>query len=97
MLSACFPKTLKTYLNGVCKAKPKIVKSRLCEQLGDNFLIVLPVFASFYFLAKKGKIKAEKTIVLALVLGLLVGNIFNQLSFENSHVLREYRIKGAKI
>jgi hypothetical protein len=48
-----------------------------------NFLIVLPVvFASFYFLAKKGKIKAEKTIVLALILGLLVGNIFNQWSFD---------------
>ena len=47
-----------------------------------NFLIVLPVFASFYFLATKGKIKAEKTIVLALTLGLLVGNLFNQWSFD---------------
>jgi hypothetical protein len=48
-----------------------------------NFLIVLPaVFAQFYFLARKGKIKAEKTTVLALILGLLVGNIFNQLSFD---------------
>ena len=48
-----------------------------------NFLIVLPsVFVPFYFLAKKGKIKAEKPIVLALILGLLVGNIFNQLSFD---------------
>ena len=48
-----------------------------------NFLIVLPiVVASFYFLAKKGKIKAEKTIVLALILGLLVGNIFNQWSYD---------------
>jgi hypothetical protein len=47
-----------------------------------GFLIALPVFASFYFLAKKGKIKAEKTIVLALIFGLLVGNIFNQLSFD---------------
>ena len=47
-----------------------------------GFLIALPVFASFYFLAKKGKIKVEKTIVLALIFGLLVGNIFNQLSFN---------------
>lgn len=48
-----------------------------------NFLIVLPaVFVPFYFLAKKGKIKTEKTIVLALILGLLVGNIFNQWSFD---------------
>jgi hypothetical protein len=47
-----------------------------------NFLIALPVFASFYFLAKKGKIKAEKNMILALILGLLVGNIFNQLSFD---------------
>ena len=48
-----------------------------------NFLIVLPsVFVPFYFLAKKGKIKAEKPIVLALILGLLVGNLFNQLSFD---------------
>ena len=48
-----------------------------------NFLIVLPiVVASFYFLAKKGRIKAEKTIVLALILGLLVGNIFNQWSYD---------------
>ena len=47
-----------------------------------NFLIALPVFASFYFLAKKAKIKAEKNIVLALILGLLVGNIFNQLSYN---------------
>lgn len=47
-----------------------------------NFLIALPVFASFYFLAKKGKIKAEKTIILTLIFGLLVGNIFNQLSFD---------------
>ena len=48
-----------------------------------NFLIVLPaVFVPFYFLAKKGKIKAEKPIVLALILGLLIGNLFNQLSFD---------------
>jgi hypothetical protein len=47
-----------------------------------GFLIALPVFGSFYFLAKKGKIKVEKTIVLALIFGLLVGNIFNQLSFD---------------
>jgi hypothetical protein len=47
-----------------------------------NFLVVLPVFASFYFLARKGKIRVEKTVVLALVLGLLLGNIFNQLSFH---------------
>jgi len=47
-----------------------------------NFLIVIPVFFPFYFLAKRGKIKAEKTIVLTLILGLLVGNIFNQLSFN---------------
>jgi hypothetical protein len=48
-----------------------------------NFLIVLPaVFIPFYLLAKKGKIKAEKTIVLAITLGLLVGNIFNQLSLD---------------
>jgi hypothetical protein len=47
-----------------------------------NFLIALPVFASFYFLAKKGKIKAEKNIILTLILGLLVGNIFNQLVFD---------------
>lgn len=48
-----------------------------------NFLIVLPaVFAPFYFLAKKEKIKAEKTIVLALTLGLLLGNIFNQLFYN---------------
>jgi hypothetical protein len=47
-----------------------------------NFLIALPVFASFYFLAKKGKIKAEKTTVLALIFGLLVGNLFNLLSFD---------------
>ena len=48
-----------------------------------NFLIVLPaVFVPFYFLAEKGKIKAEKTIVLALMLGLLLGNLFNQLSFD---------------
>jgi hypothetical protein len=55
-----------------------------------NFLIALPVFASFYFLAKKGKIKAEKNIVLVLILGLLVGNIFNQWSFDfqlNSFIL----------
>jgi len=55
-----------------------------------NFLIVLPVFVSFYFLAKKGKIKAEKKIILTLILGLLVGNIFNQLSFDfqvNSFIL----------
>ena len=55
-----------------------------------NFLIVLPVFVSFYFLAKKGKIKAEKNIVLVLILGLLVGNIFNQWSFDfqlNSFIL----------
>ena len=31
LLSACFPKTLKTNLKGV--SKPKIVKSRSCEQL----------------------------------------------------------------
>jgi hypothetical protein len=48
-----------------------------------NFLIVLPaVFIPFYFLAKKGKIKAEKPIVLALIIGLLAGNLFNQLSFD---------------
>ena len=48
-----------------------------------NFLIILPiVVASFYFLAKKGKIKAEKPIVLALIIGLLAGNLFNQLSFD---------------
>ena len=47
-----------------------------------NFLIALPVFSAFYFLAKKGKIKAEKNMILALILGLLVGNIFNQLSFD---------------
>ena len=47
-----------------------------------GFLIALPVFASFYFLAKKGKIKVEKTTVLALIFGLLFGNIFNQLSFD---------------
>jgi cation transport ATPase len=47
-----------------------------------NFLIALPVFASFYFLAKKGKIKAEKTIILALIFGLLVGNILNQMYFN---------------
>jgi hypothetical protein len=48
-----------------------------------NFLIVIPVvFVPFYFLAKKGKIKAEKAIVLALILGLLAGNIFNQWSFD---------------
>jgi hypothetical protein len=55
-----------------------------------NFLIALPIFASFYFLAKKGKIKAERTIILTLILGLLVGNIFNQLSFNfqaNSFIL----------
>jgi hypothetical protein len=47
-----------------------------------NFLIALPVFASFYFLATKGKIKAEKTTILALIFGLLVGNLFNQLTFD---------------
>ena len=47
-----------------------------------NFLIALPIFASFYFLAKKAKIAAEKNIVIALILGLLVGNIFNQLSYN---------------
>jgi hypothetical protein len=55
-----------------------------------NFLIALPIFASFYFLAKKGKIKAERTTILTLILGLLVGNIFNQLSFNfqaNSFIL----------
>ena len=48
-----------------------------------NFLIVLPaVFVPYYVMAEKGKIKAEKPIVIALILGLLVGNFFNQLSFD---------------
>ena len=48
-----------------------------------NFLIVLPaVFVPFYFLAEKGKIKTEKPNVLALILGLLIGNILNQLSLD---------------
>jgi hypothetical protein len=33
-------------------------------------------------LAKKGKIKVEKTTVFALIVGLLFGNIFNQLFFD---------------
>jgi hypothetical protein len=48
-----------------------------------NFLVVLPaVFAPFYFLAKEGKIKAQKATVVALMLGLSVGNIFNQWSYD---------------
>jgi len=47
-----------------------------------NFLIAIPIFAAYYFSAKKGKIKLEKSTIFALTLGLLVGNFVNQFNYN---------------
>jgi len=39
-------------------------------------------FRPVLFLGQKKRVKAEKTIVLVLILGLFVGNIFTQLSYD---------------